>query len=419
MSLLEKLTWYRCYKSELDTIVSERKEKLCQSFESIKKLSKTLEEEVEDEFKEIGIKMTELKLNKFFTKEKELKELEKERKDKFGKFCTEVSELIEELEYFDINETDAAALKFLTDSSSTILSTSAIEDTKVRVEFYSTEKVRRTNKLRELGTKIQPLWDLLGVSDEERQSFFAKNTGLGTAVINRCEEELVNLVKQKQEKLKELINESRQRVKFLWEKLGFTEESIAENEELMKDENSTEEVFEKHEQYVAQLEEKYCALKPILDKFEKYVLLCEERTTYEEVIKDSSRLLDRRRGIRQLREEERQRKIVEKTLPSIVKRILSDGETFEKENDIVVDCLKTIKEREKNYKLKKEYEKQQKKLEKMTGTPRSVKSIRKTNTPRSTIHTPSSVRKGMALERKMRTIGINNENENKANKSRF
>jgi hypothetical protein len=58
----------------------------------------------------------------------------------------------------------------------------------------------------------------------------------------------------------------------------------------------SDELLSKHDEEIASLTERYKALEPILGYVNKYLHLCEERTSYDVLLQDSTRLCSRERG---------------------------------------------------------------------------------------------------------------------------
>lgn len=213
----------------------------------------------------------------------------------------------------------------------------------------------------------------MDISEIHRQNFFVDNTGLSDSVIQSCRDELQNLLQLKQSRLHDIVLKLKEKILHLHKKLGIPDEVDVEIASLLKDKSFSDLSLEAHQKHLASLLEQEQALEPISIKYGKYTSMCEIRETYEAIIKDSARLLDRRRGITKLREEERQRKIVEKNLPLLVKKILADGEEYEKQYKCCLSFLKDVRNREATHKEAREREKARKRLERISTTPKSAR----------------------------------------------
>eukprot|EP00924_Labyrinthula_sp_SR-Ha-C_P006056 snap_masked-scaffold_65-processed-gene-0.5-mRNA-1 protein AED:0.01 eAED:0.01 QI:80/1/1/1/0.33/0/4/88/494 len=247
------------------------------------------------------------------------------------------------------------------------LSDEFLEELESDLKSLREEKDKRVEKLKDLGGEIQKLWDLLEVEDEYRQSFFDKNGGLGLQVIKNCEEELQNLITLKKEQMKKLVVKKTEEIEEMWKLMGYMEE----DKEKFDIEEEEEKVFEVLDGYLEELEERWSLLEPIFGRLNKYKELCKEREEYEELVKDSGRLLDRKRGMKQLREEEKQRKRVEKLLPALVEKLKGEIKDFEKEYGVLkvdgVEKLKEVVENEKKFAEYKVRMKEEKRIQRMTS----------------------------------------------------
>jgi hypothetical protein len=205
------------------------------------------------------------------------------------------------------------------------LSNEVLRSIELRYKELEVEKNKNLQLLQNLGRKIQPLWDLLGVLPHERQAFFDKNSGCSQQVVQACEEEVTRLMKIKRDRFGDFI--SAIRVKIL-EALDERRASASERARLAPllsqtispdDLEANEELLQKHEIELQRLLEIVEEIRPIVTTSRKYLDLCLERTNYEKLMADSSRLLNRKPGaMLHLQQEEILRKHVTQDLPKIV-----------------------------------------------------------------------------------------------------
>jgi len=69
------------------------------------------------------------------------------------------------------------------DEGSDSLTDTAMATNAMALQFLRDERQAREEKVRDLARQIAPLWDLLGIEMDERQSFFKAHVGLGQEVI--------------------------------------------------------------------------------------------------------------------------------------------------------------------------------------------------------------------------------------------
>ena len=239
-----------------------------------------------------------------------------------------------------------------------------------RAQELASEKHARTERLKELGASIQPLWERLEVGQDERQAFFMNNRGLGLAVIRQCEAELQRLLELKGARMGDLIARAQERLTALWDEMQFSDEQREAFTAQHLVGRVCDETLTAHEEEIQVLEAQAELYRPLLKLIEKYAVLCDERAEYEDKIKDSSRLLSRRGGSA-LRDEEQQRLRVTKGIPKTILQIKEAVGEYEQQHGPFLlrgrRFIETMDSNEAMHEAQLEEEKQQTRRNKSTN----------------------------------------------------
>jgi len=369
VDLMRRLTWLRKEQEALHKIREERLAQIEPMQDSLFQLWRELGQEPDEEFVEIGDQITAERIEAFEVHLVVLKQEKNNRVHTLKDICNKICALFDELEYEVTTPLDVEISLYHrgegeTDGESTRLglSNEIIQQLNQRHKDLLDEKISRTERLKQFGSQIQPLWELLQVDTSERHKFFVENTGLGMKVIEKCELELERLENLKKEKMQDLVEGARDMIKELWLSMEYGESQKEDFAPYMNSVVYDDELFARHQDYVAELKEQNEILQPILDKFTKYISLYNEREEYEKKIQDSSRLLSRKRG--GLREEELQRKRVTIKLPNLIERLKKDVAIYQDEHGPLLIqgrlCLEVIDDKEEDYKERKKAEKERK-----------------------------------------------------------
>jgi hypothetical protein len=165
------------------------------------------------------------------------------------------------------------------DHGLTIPALAAISD---RVSQLQGEKERRVDTIKGLAQQINGLWDKLSIPEAEREAFFNQHDGLGTQEMESCEAELVRLTEMKKERLKPMIENEREKIAELFDKLHFsTAQRRAFAAFTTPESLFTEAVLDAHEAYSTKLEDQFKVQAPIMKKLEKRELY----KSYGDIIK--------------------------------------------------------------------------------------------------------------------------------------
>ena len=255
--------------------------------------------------------------------------------------------LLEELEV-DVSQREFDRAIASQDERALGLSKEVLDAIALRTMELQKIKDERTATLQALGVRIQPLWERLGVSPAERQAFFDRNTGLGDRVVAACQGELERLLTLKRERMADFITAARTQILAALDECRASTSDRARLASLVgepvnaEDLDASEALLGRHEAELARLNAVLEDLRPIVRSAARYVVLCRERTEYESLVQDSSRLLDRKRGAASLREEEMMRKRVTTELPKLVSTLEASVGEFERKHGGGRLCLPDV-----------------------------------------------------------------------------
>ena len=192
-----------------------------------------------------------------------------------------------------------------------------------RIAELNGEKRQRRKKLGEMGSAIASLWSLLRIPSEEQRAFTDNISGLGMDTLQKGERELDRLNELKAVMIGKLIREQRQTIEELWERTNATEGEKATFDRYfyINDEDQlTDDLLAKHEEYAGSLNAKLEKMQPILDLIERRESIIEERVELEMLQRDPDRLKGRNAS-KQLMKEEKMMRRVQKELPKITQHL--------------------------------------------------------------------------------------------------
>jgi protein regulator of cytokinesis 1 len=192
-----------------------------------------------------------------------------------------------------------------------------------RIAELNGEKRNRRKKLGEMGAAIASLWSLLRIPSEEQRAFTDNISGLGMDTLQKGERELDRLNELKAVMIGKLIREQRQTIEELWERTNATEGEKATFDRyfyIHDEDQLTDELLAKHEEYAGSLNAKLEKMQPILDLIERRESIIEERVELEMLQRDPDRLKGRNAS-KQLMKEEKMMRRVQKELPKITQHL--------------------------------------------------------------------------------------------------
>ncbi|RPA99845.1 hypothetical protein L873DRAFT_1789307 [Choiromyces venosus 120613-1] len=205
-----------------------------------------------------------------------------------------------------------------------------LDNLKSKKERLINEKEKRQEKIEDLKREIGELWDKLGVEPADRKRFLAQNRGFGLKVIRELEAELDRLLELKRENLQLFVEDARQVLQDLWDKLYFSDDEIMQFQPAMST-VYTDALLTSHEMEIRRLQLLLEERAPIISMIDKHRSLVSDREQLAISASDSSRLVSRggsgNRDPTRLLREEKMRKRIAKELPKIevdLKKILED-----------------------------------------------------------------------------------------------
>ncbi|KAF8534289.1 microtubule associated protein-domain-containing protein [Trichophaea hybrida] len=182
------------------------------------------------------------------------------------------------------------------------------------------ERERRRSRAEELKREIQELWERLGIEESEKKLFLAKHRGCDMRTIQELEVELNRLLELKRENLHVFVEDARQILQELWDKLYFSEDDIMDFSPAHSD-VYTDALLSAHEMEISRLEALLEERTPILALINKHRDLMEDKEQLAASANDSSRLMGRggngARDPTRLLREEKMRKRIAKELPRV------------------------------------------------------------------------------------------------------
>ena len=226
----------------------------------------------------------------------------------------------------------------------------ALEDLTNRASELSHEKRKRKTMLQDMGAEIAILWEQLRIPEDDQRVFTDSVKGLGMDTIQKGQDELQRLKALKANMMGNLIDEARQTIRDLWDETDASESmrqrftAIAIEDELL----FNDDLFEQHEEYMHELQERLEQMKPIIRLIERRQDILRERMEYDELQKDSDRLKQRGAAMaRQLMEEEKMARRIKKDLPKLTAQLQEKlvewhqwtGEEFKHHGRVYADVM--------------------------------------------------------------------------------
>ena len=274
-TLVRRVAWLTQALSGLSEIRAVWEGKIGEALTPLLALWEELGEEVEPGFEDFGSVLDADRLEAVRAKLVEVQDVKAARLEKISDLLDDIGDVFEELEFEPESEFDVCISRR---SEELGITRDAIQALEHRKEELAEEKVNRTNRIKDLGDQIQPLWEKLEVPQERRKNFFANElaSGLGLRVIKYCEEELAAMKALKQDKLGELIEKARGRIEELWEINGATEQEKVKFK-AFKSTETTDDVYEAHEEEIERLEVRAELIGPLIQSLHRFEALFAER----------------------------------------------------------------------------------------------------------------------------------------------
>lgn len=219
-------------------------------------------------------------------------------------------------------QTESSIVKYYRDAPEQLgLHENDIQRLQAKRDRLIEEKRGREQKLKELRSTVEGLWDRLGVEEADRKRFLSGNRGCGLRVINEFEAELDRLNELKRQNLHLFVEDARYKLQELWDGLYFSEEEMLEFAPAFSDVYS-DALLSAHEAEISRLETLKEQRAPTLQLIDKHRSLVKDREDLTAASQDASRLLGKntkgeKRDPTRLLREEKMRKRIAKDLPKI------------------------------------------------------------------------------------------------------
>ncbi|KAI1321178.1 hypothetical protein EDD11_007744 [Mortierella claussenii] len=194
------------------------------------------------------------------------------------------------------------------------VSDEAIRRLEMRQSMLEDERSKREALVKEHMVDITRLWDKLRIDEDEREEFVTSHVGLTMDTIRAYKAELDKLEDVKSEKIQEFIEDERDALYDLWDKLYY---SLEQREKFAPffDDSFTDENLAAHEIEVARLKQEVEENAHILSAIEQYRKMLDDIREFEISSMDAQRLFHRDPG--RLLREEKFRKRMAREFPKV------------------------------------------------------------------------------------------------------
>ncbi|CAL9771610.1 unnamed protein product [Musa acuminata subsp. burmannicoides] len=332
----------------------------------------------------IGVKIEEhdLSTRKLTEYQAKLRSLQKEKSDRLHKVLEHVNEVhslcgMLGMDFRKIVEEVHPSLHETCAEQSTNISDATLEGLSQVILRLKTEKKIRTQKLRDAVESLKNLWDLMDSSEEERRPFEKVATVLGSSevdvmcsgvfsleTIKQIETEVERLKKLKVGRMKELVLRKRSEL-----------EEICKNTHIEPDMSTAPEkacalldsclvdpsgLLTNIETQIRKAKEDSVMRKEIIDRVNKWLLVCEEENWLEDYDKDVNKYSAGRGAHFNLKRAEKARVTVSK-IPATVDNLTSRIFIWEDEKNMpfLYDGVRLVSVLE-DYKLKRQQKEEEK-----------------------------------------------------------
>lgn len=186
----------------------------------------------------------------------------------------------------------------------------------------ATEKQRREERSAFLAKEINKLWEKLEEDPAYTSAFERQNRGLGQQVLDACEQEYERLLEKKRQHVGIFIQDARNQLEQLWDRLYFSEQETYEFSPAWAD-IFTDASLEAHETEIERLQKLLVEREPVIRLIDQYKELQKEERDLAASSQDASRLLQRgggtvKRDPTRLLREEQMRKRIAKRKPKVM-----------------------------------------------------------------------------------------------------
>ncbi|XP_065859420.1 65-kDa microtubule-associated protein 3 isoform X2 [Euphorbia lathyris] len=230
-------------------------------------------------------------------------------------------------------------------------------------------KIQRIQRLRDLGTVLLNLWNLMEIPTEEQEIYWTLTSNINASepeiiepdmlsmdFIKHVEDEVLRLEELKSGKVKDLILKKRLELEEICRSAHIVPASSAADYSV-EGEMDPMHVLEEIDLAIANVKEQAWSRKEILDKFEKWCAACEEESWLEEYNRDENRYNAGRGAHLTLKRAEKARTVINK-IPAMVEILTSKIMAWENERGLqfLYDSERLLFRMEQYNNLRKEKE---------------------------------------------------------------
>eukprot|EP01130_Rhizamoeba_saxonica_P008177 TRINITY_DN3304_c0_g1_i1.p1 TRINITY_DN3304_c0_g1~~TRINITY_DN3304_c0_g1_i1.p1 ORF type:complete len:546 (+),score=109.00 TRINITY_DN3304_c0_g1_i1:50-1687(+) len=365
-------------------------------------LQEQLGQPLHDDFLQIGNDFSQERIQQIVSLVGESEVLVKERTEEIYSLSMEILNLYKEM-CMDMNtltefQSKIYNLEFQDLPPTTVNIASLVQEKDHLIQL----KCVREEKIQGYDSQLKNLWNMLDISQDDRNVFFSRAKGLSTSTISIYEEELNKMQYLKKQSLMVLIEKAKDTIRELWSEMLYDEDTHSERYSAYYIEDNTEDTLNALTYLIDNLKQELEEVKPIISLINKRKYLTDKQTRLEERANNPKRLLEMKSSIALLKEE-RDRKRVNIELPKLntkLIKLLSQWKTTHNEPLFIngFDYLEMLEsERGELDRIKAEIEKKQKmeRLARLGRTPIRKKTTSKrsiTRSSRSAYDTPTKMR---------------------------
>ena len=303
-NLIKQLEDARKEYSVFNRSISNQKNKLINLINIANDLFDSLEIPIEErgEFYELGdTDYTSARVEKIRAKNKSLQQEKEKNNLEILKIKKEIMNIVREIDD-KLSPEDSEIIESKKCSVELIKKLNGLKDKYIEL------KVKREKDIKDAAIKINHLWELLEICEEERTKFLASHFLLGKNDLEACKQEIDKLSKLRDEKLPELISKQKNNFEILCDYLHIADESKPIFKPSSK-EYCLKEEYNFYEKEIIRLNKIIVECDKIIKGIIERENIISEYQKAEMASTDKSRLMSRERGYaQQLLNEEKVRK---------------------------------------------------------------------------------------------------------------
>eukprot|EP01083_Nonionella_stella_P133364 405441_1 len=318
--------------------------------------------------------------------------------------CREIGELMTDIQMGEAEMTDLDKQIVRSDFASIGVSLDTLNALDARKQQLLSVREEREAKIKAMAKEISALWDILDVSEGERNTFLEKHNRLGPEVIVSCENERNRLLTLKQQSLSKLIQRVRVEIREIWDKLQLSDNEKDAFKPMISDQWTDERLTE-HEVERNRLAGMWQEMEPVLKLIWTRTEIYEEKLNSNETDKDPDRFKKAGWHLQQekLRKRWEGRHKLARQIRARIRRFEARFGVFKVRGENYLDVLdreeKEEREKEEQDRAEMEEKRLKKKADLLQSTTPNVRTAKRralTPNPRSS-QTPGRVRISSAV----------------------